>query len=172
MKAATFCLGVLWAALTIAHGEQSARSMRFRAATKADAVEWQQETRLKLFALMMGGQKPKPGPLHPQVLRREDVSAAGYVIEELTLQSLPDRRAHVWMAVPKQRRGKVGAVLAINGHGGSGEEVVRGLSLYWYGRALAEMGYVVIAPDVGQHELQHTNWTLMGERAWDALRCL
>jgi dienelactone hydrolase len=106
------------------------------------------------------------------VLRREDVSAGGYVIEELTLQSLPDRRAHVWMAVPKQRRGKVGAVLAINGHGGSGEEVVRGLSLYWYGRALAEMGYVVIAPDVGQHELQHTNWTLMGERTWDALRCL
>jgi dienelactone hydrolase len=34
------------------------------------------------------------------------------------------------------------------------------------------MGYVVIAPDVGQHELQHTNWTLMGERVWDALRCL
>ena len=34
------------------------------------------------------------------------------------------------------------------------------------------MGYVVIAPDVGQHELQHTNWSLMGERTWDALRCL
>ena len=71
------------------------------------------------------------------------------VLEELTLQTLPDRRAHVWLARPRQPKGKVGAVLAINGHGGSGEEIVRGLSLYWYGRALIEMGYVVIAPDVG-----------------------
>ena len=31
---------------------------------------------------------------------------------------------------------------------------------------------MIIAPDVGQHELQHTNWSLMGERTWDALRCL
>lgn len=91
------------------------------------------------------------------------------MLEELTPQSLPDRRVHVWLAVPKLRRGKVGAMLAINGHGGTGEEVVRGLSLYWYGRALAEMGYVVIAPDVGQHELQHRHWTLMG-RCWCAER--
>jgi hypothetical protein len=34
------------------------------------------------------------------------------------------------------------------------------------------MGYVVISPDIGQHELQHTNWTVMGERVWDALRCV
>ena len=47
-----------------------------------------------------------------------------------------------------------------------------GAGIYWYGRALIDRGYVVIAPDIGQHELQHTNWTLMGERTWDALRCL
>jgi hypothetical protein len=76
------------------------------------------------------------------------------------------------MAVPKERKGKVGAVLALHGHGGTGSQIVRGESLYWYGRALAEMGYVVISPDIGQHELQHTNWTLMGERVWDALRCV
>jgi hypothetical protein len=63
-------------------------------------------------------------------------------------------------------------VLALHGHGGSGEEIVRGLGLYWYGRAMAEMGYVVMAPDIGQHDLQHTNWCLMGERVWDAIRCL
>lgn len=162
----------LFAAVALAGGAETARTMRFQAGTKADAIRWQRESRAKLFALLMGGQKPKPVPLAPQMLRREEMGAGGYVVEELTLQTLADRRAHVWLAVPKHPRGKVGAVLALNGHGGNGEEVVRGLSLYWYGRALAEMGYVVIAPDIGQHDLQHTNWSLMGERVWDALRCL
>jgi dienelactone hydrolase len=63
-------------------------------------------------------------------------------------------------------------VLALHGHSGSGEEVIRGRGLYWYGRALAELGCVVIAPDIGQHTLAQTNWTLMGERTWDALRCV
>ena len=50
--------------------------------------------------------------------------------------------------------------------------MVRGQSLYWYGRALAASGLIVIAPDIGQHELQHPNWSLMGERTWDAWRCV
>jgi len=48
------------------------------------------------------------------------------------------------------------------------EQIIRGSGLYWYGRALLDMGYLVVAPDIGQHELQHTNWSLMGERTWDA----
>jgi acetyl esterase/lipase len=165
----------LWMVLVVpllCNGAENLRVLRFEAATAADAVQWQQESRARLFALMMGGQRPNPVPLKPQLLRREEMPAGGYVIEELMLQTLTDRRARVWLASPKNPRGKVGAVLALNGHGGNGEEVVRGLSLYWYGRAAAEMGYVVIAPDIGQHELQHTNWSLMGERVWDALRCL
>jgi dienelactone hydrolase len=147
-----------------------ARAMRFQATTPAEAQAWQRAAREKLFALMMGGREPARCALEPKVLQRLELP--GYALEELTLQTLPDRRAHVWLARPERPAGKVGAVLAINGHGGSGEQIVRGSSLYWYGRAMAEMGYVVIAPDVGQHELQHTNWTLMGERTWDALRSL
>ncbi|MBI5384515.1 MAG: acetylxylan esterase [Verrucomicrobia bacterium] len=147
-------------------------AMRFHATSPAEARVWQQAAREKLFALMMGGQQPSRCPLDAKVLRRIEVPTDGYVLEELTLQSLPDRRAHVWLARPAQPKGKVGTVLAINGHGGNGEQIVRGSSLYWYGRAMIEMGYVVIAPDVGQHELQHTNWSLMGERTWDALRSL
>lgn len=146
--------------------------MRFAATNRTEAVAWQKASRQKLFALMMGGRQPERVPLEPKVLQRVEPPTGAHVLEELTLQVLPDRRAHAWLAVPKQPKGKVGAVLALNGHGGSGEEVVRGLSLYWYGRALAEKGYVVIAPDVGSHQLQHTNWTLMGQRVWDALRCL
>ncbi|MBP7949336.1 MAG: acetylxylan esterase [Verrucomicrobiales bacterium] len=149
-----------------------APALSFRTANAPEAKQWQQATRAKLFQLLMGGAKPERVPLRPEVIQRIEMPAGGCVLEEFTLQSLPDRRTHGWMAMPKQPHGKVGAVLAIHGHGGTGEEVVRGLSLYWYGRALAEMGYVVIAPDVGQHDLQHANWTLMGERTWDALRCL
>ncbi len=120
----------------------------------------------------MGGSRPERVPLDARVLRRVESPTNNYVLEELTLQSLPDRRAHAWLARPAQPKGKVGAVLGLHGHVGTGEQVVRGTGLYWYGRALIERGYVVIAPDIGQHELQHTNWTLMGERIWDALRCL
>lgn len=121
---------------------------------------------------MMGGGEPVRGPLEPEVVRQMDVPGAEYRLEEVRLRTLPDRRAHVWLARPRAPKGKVGGVLAIHGHGGTGEQVVRGQGLYWYGRRLAEMGYVVIAPDVGQHQLQQTNWCLMGERVWDALRCL
>ena len=152
--------------------EPLVRSRQIPSATKREGLQWQRDSRQKLFELMMGGKKPEAVPLQPQALGREEVLAGGYVLEEFTLQTLPDRRAHAWVATPKEPRGKVGAVLALHGHGGTGEQIVRGLSLYWYGKALAEMGYVVISPDIGQHELQHTNWTLMGERVWDALRCL
>ena len=151
---------------------ETTRTMRFQAQTPDEARAWQQTAREKLFALMMGGQHPAAVPLDAKVLGRTELPEDGAVLEELSLQSLSDRRAHVWLVRPAHPQGKLGAVLAINGHGGSGEQIVRGQGLYWYGRALIQMGYVVIAPDVGQHELQHTNWSLMGERTLDALRCL
>jgi hypothetical protein len=163
-------LGCLLGAALSAGAAEPALS--FRATTVPEATRWQAASREKLVQLLMGGAPPERVPLKPEILRRLETPAGGYVLEELTLQSLPDRRSHVWLATPKNPRGKVGAVLALHGHGGNAEEVVRGLSLYWYGRALAEMGYVVVAPDVGQHELQHPSWTLMGERTWDAVRCI
>jgi hypothetical protein len=155
-----------------ASGADPVRKLRLRVETKEGTTRWQQEAREKLFALMMGGKKPQAVPAAPRVLRRIEVPRSGYVLEELSLQSLPDRRLHAWLAVPRKPTGRVGAVLALHGHGGTGEQVVRGQGLYWYGRALAEMGYVVIAPDIGSHDLQHAGWSLMGERVWDALCCL
>jgi hypothetical protein len=151
---------------------QAAPALSFQAHSADEASAWQHAAREKLFALMMGGQPPARCPLDAKVLRRIEVPAGGYTLEELTLQTLPDRRAHLWLARPAHPKGKVGAVLALHGHGGSGEQVVNGSGLYWYGKALIDLGYVVIAPDIGQHELQHTNWSLMGERTWDAIRCL
>ncbi len=168
------CLCTLLLALGLCFGGrgEELRARKFHAETPREAVAWQAATRQKLFALMMGGKEPLRVPLDAKVLHRFEVPAQGYFLEEISLQSLPDRRAHAWLARPLQPNGPVGAVLALHGHGGSGEEVVRGKSLYWYGRELAQKGYVVIAPDIGQHERQHTDWSLMGERAWDALRCV
>ncbi|UCH36333.1 MAG: acetylxylan esterase [Armatimonadota bacterium] len=164
------CLSLCGAMCAAASGAQ--RAMRFRASTPERAREWQAAAREKLFSLMMGGARPAPVPLDVEVLQHIEVSRGGYGLEEVTLQTLADRRAHAWVAIPRAPRGKVPAVLALHGHGGSGEQVVLGDGLYWYGRALAEMGYAVIAPDIGSHDLQHDNWTLMGERAWDALCCV
>lgn len=146
--------------------------MQFEAETPAEARAWQESAREKLFALMMGGSRPERVPLQTQVLRRLEVPKDGSILEEVTVQSLPDRRAHLWLARPLHPKGKVGGMLAIHGHGGSGEQIVRGTGLYWYGREFIRRGYVVVAPDVGQHTLQHTNWTLMGERTWDSIRAL
>ncbi len=148
------------------------RAFAFSAQAPEAAKAWQHQAREKLFALMMGGQVPDRVALSPQILNRFELPEEDTLLEELTLQALPDHRAHAWVARPLHPHGKVGAVLALHGHGGSGEQVVRGTGLYWYGPALRQMGYVVIAPDVGQHELQHTNWSLMGERSWDALQCI
>lgn len=158
------------AGTTVAKAEPI-RSRRFQAHNADDARRWQQESRSKLFALMMGGQKPDVVPLDPRV-QPAGAGPGGSILEEVTLQTLPDRRVRAWVVRPAKPQGKVGAVLALHGHGGSGEQVVRGQGLYWYGKHLAQMGFAVIAPDIGSHKLQHNSWSLMGERTWDALRCV
>ncbi len=145
------------------------RTRHFQAKTESEARQWQEACREKLFALMMGGTKPARVPLAPLILGRSENDTKSYRLEEVNFQSLPDRRVHAWMAIPKSGPRKKAAILALHGHGGTGEMVVKGLSLYWYGRRLAEMGYVIISPDIGSHELQHQNWSLMGERVWDAV---
>ena len=150
------------------------RAMRFDAKTPAEALKWQSAAREKLFALMMGGKRPDRVPLDPKIINHIDVPQGGYTLEEITIQTMPDRRAHAWVAMPRSPKGKVPAVLALHGHNASGEKALRRQMQfwYWYAPALAEMGYAVIAPDVGSHDLQHPDWSLMGERTWDAIRCI
>lgn len=166
------CTFHLLCSVSFARAQELVRTRRFDAASAREARTWQGETRERLWTLLAGGKRPAIPAPDAQVLRREVVSRGGYVLEELSLKTLDDRRAHVWVAIPARRVGTLPAVLTIHGHGGTGEQIVRGQGLYWYGRALIEMGYVVVAPDVGSHELQHKQWTLMGERVWDCLRAL
>ena len=151
----------------------SVRQFRFKARTAAEARAWQARARERLFELLMGGGRPERVPMEATVLSRVEPEGASYRLEELSLKSLADRSVHCWLAVPKEAAAGGGpAILGLHGHGGTGEQMVRGEGLYWYGKAAAEKGYCVIAPDIGSHELQHDNWTPMGERTWDALVAL
>ncbi|MDW8308846.1 MAG: alpha/beta hydrolase family protein [Verrucomicrobiales bacterium] len=170
MNRLLFALGTALVLVSTASA-QPVRTNRFTATTPKTAQRWQHQARERLFAAMMGGSRPPRVPLQATVLQRLEAPGGQYLIEEVAFQSLPDRRIKVWLALPK-RTGRRPAVLALHGHGGTGLQVVRGEGLYAYGRELAERGFVVIAPDVGQHEVQHPGWSLMGERTWDALRCL
>lgn len=167
-----FLCSCLCLASSLAAGSQTHRSMRFNARTPEEARAWQRQARQKLVALMMGGRAPERVPLEPRVVRSERNMRGGYEIFELSLVTRPNHRVRAWLSMPMRRSGPMPAVLAIHGHGGTGEQIARGTGLYWYGRALAEMGYVVIAPDVGSHTLTAPGWSLMGERTWDAIRCL
>ncbi|OFX15189.1 MAG: hypothetical protein A2Z18_03930, partial [Armatimonadetes bacterium RBG_16_58_9] len=91
-----------------------------------------------------------------------------YRLYEVTYQCMPDRRAHAYLAIPNTKE-KRGAVLAIGGHGTSGESVMHTQGYCNYGRHLAEMGYVVLSPDTGDHNVQHQAWTVMGQSAWTAI---
>lgn len=158
--------------LSISLASAQDRALQFRAGTPTEARAAQSAAREKLFETMMGGAKPERVPLEPRVLRSLEVPELGCVLQELRFVSVPGRDVHAWLARPKKLSGKLPAILALHGHGGTGEQIVRGEGLYWYGREMARRGYIVISPDIGQHELQHTNWSLMGERTWDAIRCV
>ena len=101
-----FLAGIAFTFYPSAMPAEPARALRFQANSPAQARAWQATARAELFALMMGGQEPARCPLNPQVLRRLD-GPGGYVLEELTLQTLPDRRAHVWLGRPAQPKGRV-----------------------------------------------------------------
>ena len=152
---------------------ENIRNMQFKANTPEEVKIWQKQAREKLFELMMDSSKPEKVPLNPKLIKREEVQGENYYLEELTIDSLRDRKVRVWLAMQKNvPKSGLPAVLALHGHGGTAEQIVRGEGIYWYGKAFAQKGYVVISLDLGQHDLQHENWCLMGERVWDALACL
>ena len=66
------------------------RSFHFQAATPHEAGLWREKSRSRLFELMMGGKKPDAVALEPKILQRIDMPAGGYVLEELTLQTLTE----------------------------------------------------------------------------------
>jgi len=99
------------------------------------------------------------------------------------LQNAQRREMHWWLAIPKNAQpSTTPAVLCLHGHNGSGDAVMHGKGIYWYGKSLAELGYVVIAPDLrhggliartdGDYQFDQDRWSRTGERVWDCLACI
>ena len=154
-------------------GAETNRHSRFRANTPDEAVAWQRSAREKLFALMMGGQEPARCALDAKVLRRVEVPG-----ERLCVGG-----THAADAAGPPGSRLAGAAHAAEGQGGggAGASTATAAAARRSCAGAASTGMAARWPRWAtwssrrmwaSTNLQHTNWSLMGERTWDALRCL
>jgi len=96
-----------------------------------------------------------------------------YLLKEIEFNSTRTRRIRVYLTCPLNSTGPWPAVVCLHGHGGKPLSVYDRESPYKaFADALARRNYVTIAPVVSQHEVYEEGRTLMGERLWDAMRCV
>ncbi len=116
------------------------------------AADWARR-RAHILAAMQEVMGPLPDdsrrvPLDVQV--NEEVQAPGYVRKKLTFAAEKDDRVPAYLFVPRERKGKVPAVLCLHQTVkiGKGEPAGLGNSPnLHYALQLAERGYVTLAPD-------------------------
>lgn len=169
-------MGMALAAGLAASSEEAQRADAYTSRSPEAARAWQAKLRREFFALLKLDDLVASRPeLEPAEASSAD--KAGYVLKEVSVRTTPGRRMTVAVAVPRGE-GPFPAVVAIHGHGGtrtspfdaSGKEQDRIYKAF--GARLAERGFVVVAPDVAQHEVYEAGRTLMGERLWDCIRCV
>ena len=167
---------LLLAAMFSARAEDAAlRTMRYVPGTAEAARQWQAAARVTLFDRMhmsdlaSGAARPV---LNPQRVSLEERD--GFTLEELRLQSTAGRSMTVMLARPKGVSGPMPAVVAIHGHAGTHRTPFDPEAKIYkeFGSELARRGFVVVAPDVGQHNAFESGRLLMGERLWDVIRCV
>ena len=160
--------------LTVQIGSQSGRAIVNRAQWAA-----RREQILKAMQRVMG---PLPGaerrvPLDILVEREERTER--YVRRKLTYQSAPGERVPAWLLIPLTRKGKAPAMLVLHQTSAEAKDEVVGpvgLANLHIGHELAELGYIVLAPDyptLGEHKIdvyQH-GWPSGSMKAiWDNMR--
>jgi dipeptidyl aminopeptidase/acylaminoacyl peptidase len=153
----------------------SFRRFAYKKGTPEEALEWQQGLRQDLAQLMKITDLMKQGEhisFETKIL--QESTDDGYIQREIELQSTPGRRIRVILTLPRPpAAGKMPAVVCLHGHGGSRHAVYEAEAPYrGFAAELARRGFVTIAPDVGQHDVFEEEHTLMGERLWDAMRCV
>ena len=129
------------------------------AAGKAAADQWQPKARAELRRLLVLGD-PESADGHsatPEVeVLRED-TMDGVKLMKLGYASAAGPGATAWLAIPPGATADApkAGVLALPGHGGDAEEVVRGSGGYGYGAAMLARGWVVLSVDIQAHSLRH-----------------
>jgi dienelactone hydrolase len=104
-----------------------------------------------------------------------------YLRMKIHYTSAPGERVPAYLLIPKKRKGTLPAVLALHQTVQIGKDEPVGLGGkpdLWYGKELAERGYVVLAPDyptLGEHEIDiyARGWQSGSMKAiWDNMRGL
>lgn len=138
----------------------------------ATAATWQRGLRSELAALLkVDSLMQQRIPFDPRILSSE--TKVGYLQQEVEIASTSGRRIIVRVTVPREVQAPVPAAVCIHGHGGRRDSVYDRGSIYkGFADELAARGWVTVAVNVGQHETQEPDRTLMGERLWDLMRCV
>ncbi|MDX9975405.1 MAG: alpha/beta hydrolase family protein [FCB group bacterium] len=172
-------LGTLVLGTTAQADEAAMRTLRYTPRSAEEACAWQTEVRQRVFSLLKLDDLVKTGssiPLDPLVLSNRSVD--GMFLREVSIRATHGRRITVALAMPLEFKGTRPGVVAIHGHGGSrmsafDAKAQENAHIYKeFGNALVHRGYIVVAPEVGQHEVYESGGTLMGERLWDCMRCV
>ncbi len=162
--------------LPVFAGEDKAplRKMKYSSRSPNLAEDWQRELRKELFKILKLDDLlliKDTIPLDQKIKSSREHEK--YLIQEIKINSTLGRRISIIITVPKNFKGKRPAVVCVHGHGGNRYTVYNPVSIYMgFASKLAEIGYVTIAVDVGQHEVYEKERILMGERLWDLIRCL
>ena len=132
------------------------RDCAFTATTADDARVWQAHAGRVLTGNLGFLDRPAP-PVEAEL--EQSVDRGSYVRERVVLRTWPDATMPVYVLVPKGLTGPAPCVLALHGHGYGVRDIV-GLwedgSERWepdgyhkdFGCALAERGFVVVAPEI------------------------
>ena len=153
---------------------ENERASRYTPRDAKSTEAWQQDLRDRLFDLMKMTDLVNGAaiPFEAKVLKTE--ARDGYTLDTIELNATAGRRFTVALARPAEKRDTYPAVVAIHGHGGDRFSTFNpDEGIYkTFGVELARRGYMVIAANVGQHDVYEDGRTLMGERLWDLMRCV
>ncbi|UCE41809.1 MAG: acetylxylan esterase [Candidatus Aminicenantes bacterium] len=150
-------------------------SRTYKRGTPEEALEWQEGLRRDLAQLMKITDLMKRQERYGfDVSILQEKTEDGFIKREIEFRSTPSRRIRVILTLPQPPvTRRVPAVVCLHGHGGSRYVVYQAGGPYrGFATELARRGFVTIAPDVGQHDIFEEGRTLMGERLWDAMRCV
>jgi hypothetical protein len=152
----------------------SLRSMAYPGGGVPATTAWQEGVRAELAKVLHIEDllaNKAVNPLNPELIHREE--REGYTWAEYSIHSTPGRRISVVLTTPSAAKdGAVPAVVALHGHGGNRYSPYDTHTNYKGFAAELARTMVTVSPEVGQHQVYEAGRTLMGERLWDAIRCV
>ncbi|MGE3806631.1 MAG: alpha/beta hydrolase family protein [Gemmataceae bacterium] len=114
-----------------------------------DLEKWQKTDRAKTRAILLeclGELPPRPDPKNVKVVSRED--KGDYILENIEFHNGVDMVVPGIILIPKNRVGKVPAIVGLHGHGSSKNSICTDAkSSQYIGPELVKKGYVVAAID-------------------------